>query len=148
MKINAQVTIRAELKDVFEAFSDLEKVEERISGIKKIEILNASAQMQVGTKWRETRVIFGKEATEEMWVTELMKNKSYVVEAESHGTHYRSTYTFKEAEDGILVKMIFEGTPLTFTSKLMSVMMIFFAGSTRKLLEKDMKDLKDLLEEK
>jgi hypothetical protein len=146
MKIEAQTTVNSTLDKVFNVFTDLERAEERIDGINKIEILNPPAIMQVGTKWRETRVMFGKEATEDMWVSQLNKNKNYVVEAESHGTHYRSEYTFKEVDDGILVNMTFEGIPLSVMSKLMSFMFIFFAKSTKKLLEKDMNDLKNFIE--
>ncbi len=146
MKIEAQTLIKSDIETVFDVFTDLEHAEERIQGIKNIEIIDPPAQMQVGTKWRETRVMFGKEADETMWVTELNPNKNYVVEAESHGTHYRSEYNFEETDEGILVKMSFEGIPLSFASKLMGFMFIFFAKSTKKLLEQDMKDLKQFIE--
>lgn len=148
MKIGAQVTIQASMEDVFNAFSDLEHATERIEGIKKIEIIDPPAQMRLGTRWRETRVMFGKEATEVMWVTEFNSNRNYVVEAESHGTHYRSEYMFEEKGDGVLVKMTFEGTPLSLPAKLMGLLFIFFAKSTKKLLEQDMQDLKTFLEKK
>jgi len=102
--------------------------------------------MEVGTKWRETRVMFGKEATEVMWVTEMNKDKNYVVEAESRGTHYRSEYTFTQQADDVLVQLTFEGIPLTFGTKIMSALFFLFAGMTKKMLLKDMKSLKVLLE--
>ncbi|WP_231137820.1 hypothetical protein [Rhodococcus opacus] len=34
---------------------------------------------------RETRVLFGKSSTEEMWVTEIDPEKRTVVKASSHG---------------------------------------------------------------
>jgi uncharacterized membrane protein len=148
MQVESQITIKAPLGKVFEVFSDLSRAEERVEGIKKIEILNPPAQMQLGTKWEETRVMFGKEAKEIMWVTEVNQNKNYVVEAESHGTHYRSEYTFEETGDAVLVKMVFEGKPLSFAAKLMSFMFLFFAKSTKKLLEQDMADLKKVCEGK
>ena len=146
MKIDYTITIHAPKEKVFSVFSDLDGLADRIKGIKSIEVLEGNHQMHVGTKWRETRIMFGKEATEVMWVTEQVQNERYVVEAESHGTHYRSEYVFDEVPNGTQVAMTFEGTPLSFGAKVMSVMFIFFAGATKKLLQQDMADLKEYIE--
>ena len=146
MKIKTAIQINAPRSDVFNAFSDLNGIESVIDGIQSIEVLEGPAQMAVGTKWKETRVMFGKEATEVMWVTELDKDERYVVEAESHGTHYRSEYTFTDSKEGTDVTMTFEGKPLSLFSKIMSVMFIFFVGATKKALKQDMENLKQHLE--
>ncbi|MDV8008132.1 hypothetical protein [Rhodococcus sp. IEGM 1318] len=49
----------------------------------------------VGTKWRETRKMMGKEATEDMWVTEVEAPSRTVVKANSHGMNYTSGFTLK-----------------------------------------------------
>ena len=146
MKVEAQTTIRASIDDVFDVFTDLEHAKDRIQGIIDLEMIDPPAKMQVGTKWRETRVVFGKEADETMWVTELNRNRNYVVEAESHGTRYRSEYTFQEQSDQTLVSMTFEGTPLTFGARLGGILFVFFKKSTERLLTQDMQDLKMYLE--
>lgn len=147
MKISTSISIKSPIENVFDTFSDLDSIKNYVDGIQSLEVLEGPAKMQVGTKWRETRVMFGKEATEVMWVTELTPNASYVVEAESHGTHYRSEYRFSTAGEETTVEMTFGGQPLTLMSKILGTLLFpLFAGSTKKALMKDMEDLKRTLE--
>jgi uncharacterized membrane protein len=142
MKITDSIIINAPIEKVFEVFTDLNKASERVKGITKLEMIDGPDRMQVGTRWRETRTMFGKEATEEMWVTELAQNASYTVEAQSHGTKYYSKYFFKRNGDATEVKMMFEGKPVSTSACLMSFMGLLFAGATKKMLHKDLEDLK------
>ena len=91
--------------------------------------------------------MFGKEADEIMWVTELNQNKNYVVLAESHGTKYRSEYTFEEVEGGVRVVMVFEGVPQTFVARILGAMFFFMKKSMEKMLYQDLLDLKKVCEE-
>jgi uncharacterized membrane protein len=142
MKIESEILITAPMIKVFNAFSDISKIEERISGIQKVEILSDMTS-GVGTRWIETRVMFGKEATEEMEIVKMSNNESYIVEAESHGTKYKSIYMFKDLKDGnVKVNMTFEGTPISMSAKIMSLIGFFFKGATKRALENDMVELK------
>ena len=148
MTVTSSIVINKPIEKVFAAFSDLDIAEKHISGIKKLELLSGSKKMKKNTKWRETRVMFGKEATEEMWVTAIKKDSYYVVEAESRGTHYISTYTFEsKGKNKTEVTVEFEGKPLSFSAKLMSIVGFLFAGSLKKMLHKDMEELKAAIEE-
>lgn len=142
MKIQSTITINADVSTVFDVFTDLTKTTEYISGITGLEVLEGPARLTVGTKWKETRKIFGKEATETMWVTAIAKNKSYTVEAQSNGTKYISVFTFEAVDGRTHVTWVFEGIALSFAAKLMSCMGFLFAGSMKKMLAKDLEDLK------
>lgn len=142
MKVSATIDIQASVEKVFSVFTDLSNLADRVKGILSIELLEGPAQMAVGTQWKETRKFYGKEATEIMWVTELQPLKSYAVEAESHGTQYRSDYTFTETENGTRVSMTFVGKPQTLVAKFFGLLFFFMAGSLRKTLQQDMEDLK------
>ncbi len=146
MKIQSSVVIDAAPEKVFEVFSNLDVVAANFSGITKIEILAGPARMEVGTKWRETRTMFKKEATEVMWVTNIQKDASYVVEAESRGTHYRSEYLFTPEGSSTRVQMTFEGRPLTVGARIASVLAVLFVGATKKALHKDMLELQRVCE--
>lgn len=146
MKISTTIDIQTPIEKVFDVFTDLSNLQERVQDIQSIEVLNKPAQMAVGTKWKETRVMFGKAATEIMWVTELKPQKSYIVEAESHGTHYRSEYTFTETATGTHVELTFVGEPQTLTAKVFGVLFALMAGSLKKTLNQDMTDLKKVCE--
>lgn len=50
---------------VFEVFSDLEAVGDRLSAVEEIELLT-DGPIGVGTRWKETRELMGRSATEEM----------------------------------------------------------------------------------
>lgn len=146
MIVHAEIDISAPIGKVFSVFTDLTKIEEHINGIQSITVLEGSAQMEVGTKWKESRIMFGKEATEVMWVTALTPTKNYIVEAESNGMKYRSEYVFTEKSNGTRVQMTFTGEPQTFASKLFNIIFFFMAGVTKKALYQDMVDLQKVCE--
>ena len=146
MKVSSSILIQAPIVRVFDVFTDFQNAAERIQGINKIEFLEKDGRPELGMKWRETRTMFGKEATEEMWITEINENQNYVVEAESHGTHYRSEYVFSESNGITTVAMTFEGKPLNWIASVGSLMSIVFAGSIKKMLRADMEDLKRVIE--
>ena len=102
-------TIGAPPERTFEAFSNLETAAERIRGIEKLEILQRSESgkngIGVGTRFRETRIMFGKEATEEMEITRFEPPSGYTVEARSHGAHYVSTFSFRADGEGTRLEM-------------------------------------------
>lgn len=146
MKIQDNISINADRARVFEVFCDLENAAANISAISKVEVLAGPAQLNLGTKWRETRTMFGTEATEEMWVTGYEQDVSYVAEAESRGAHYRSEYRFTPEGSGTRVDMTFEGVPLTLGARLASILGALFAGASKKALHQDLVDLKRVCE--
>lgn len=134
----ASVTVEREINaprdDVWAVLTDLDQVAATIRGIQSIE-KHTDGPMGVGTKWTETRKMMGKSATETMWVTTFNPPQVYVVEAGSHGTHYRTTISV-EPRPGktTLVKYVFEGRPMTLMTKLMSPMFFPFQGHGRQVL--------------
>ena len=146
MKITVNTEISAPLDKVYAAFTDLSVAEKHIDGIEKIEILHGSKSLSKDTKWKETRKIFGQETTETMWVTEKNKDKDYSVKAESHGTEYTSTYRFKPSENKTSVEFTFSAKPITIAAKVMNLAGFIFRSSTKKMLKKDIDDLKKYLE--
>lgn len=147
MEIRVSKHVNAPLDRVFEVFSDIQNAEERIEGITNIDILSDKKQ-GVGTRWRETRIMFGREATEEMEISRFEEPKVYEVVASSNGIDYFSRYTFTEQNGGTLVNMTFSGKPKTFMAKLMTPLGYLFQGSTKKAMEGDMDDLKRYCEKR
>lgn len=146
MKVQSQRMISRPRAEVFRVFTDLEAAPRRIEGIQSLEVLT-EGPMTVGTRFRETRKMFGKEATEEMTVTEFRPNEGYVTTAESCGAKYRSEYTFKEAPEGTQVDFTFEGKPMTLIAKVMTpVMGLLLGRMMRRCLEADLNDLTRALE--
>lgn len=96
---------------VWETMTDLAAWESVLSGVERVEVLSPGG-FGVGTRWRETRRMFGKEATEEMWVTACEPAERYMVEAESHGTRYISELRLLTAgPETTTVRMSFTAVP-------------------------------------
>ncbi|MEV8254634.1 SRPBCC family protein [Rhodoglobus sp. NPDC076762] len=146
MKITDNVYIDAPVETVFETFCDLDNAPTNVSGIVALDVLEGPAQLQAGTKWRETRVFAGKEATETMWVTAYEENVSYTVDARSHGMHYQSVYLFMPSHGGTRLDYRFTMTPLNFGARLMSIVGLLFLGATKKALTQDHHELKTVCE--
>ena len=143
--ITHEVRIDAPLSRVFQVYTDLGKAAERIQGIRRLELLTPGP-VQEGTRFRETRVMFGKESTETMEIADLRPERSYSVKAESCGARYLTTFSFEPDEGRTKVRVEFGATPVSFFAKLMAPMMGFMSKSVSKCLEADCADLKAVCE--
>ena len=146
-----QVEVKTEIKSppelIWKTITDLENCDKVISGIEEVEILEKPASGFTGTKWKETRTLFGKTATETMWITESVENKYYNTRAESHGAIYESTISLTPNGDTTTLTMKFGGIPVKLGAKIMTALMGWmFKGATVKALQKDMDDIKVFME--
>lgn len=140
MKLEVTQQINAPVERVYEVFTDLPRAAERISGIESVEVLT-DHPFGVGTRWKETRKMMGKLATETMWITAVEVDRSYTAEAESCGTHYTSVFTFEPSDDGTRVTMSFSGRPVTLLARLLTPLTPLMAGTVRKMMAGDLADL-------
>ena len=138
--------IRAPREQVFAKLIDYENFPDFISAITSVELLT-EGEIGVGTRFRETRVMFGKEASEEMEIVEFERPSRLVYTAASHGCSYRSTHELTEKDGGTELSMTFEGRGVSFMGKVMSGLMGWMMKSAcRKAIVKDFADLKSALE--
>lgn len=144
-KIELSRHIAAPIDEVFARNTNFADAADVVNGITKIEMLT-EGDVGKGTRFRETRVMFGKEATEEMEVVGFDPPRSYQLGAESHGSRYLSTFTFTEDGDGTDVHLLFEATPLTLPAKIMSVLMKPMMKTVMKECSKDLDDIKAAIE--
>ncbi len=140
--VSASTRIAAPVDSVFALFTDLENAPGRIKGIKRLEKLTPGP-VGVGTRFRETRVFMGREATEEMEFTGFEPNRSYTVGCQSCGCVYSSVFRFEpDGNEATRVTMDFEGRPVTLTAKLMAPLGWLMKGTLRKCLQQDLEDLR------
>ncbi|WP_406861307.1 SRPBCC family protein [Streptomyces sp. HUAS MG47] len=105
--------IQAPQGRVWEAITDLPEMPRVLSGVERVEVLTEGG-FDVGTRWRETRRMLGKEATEVMTVTECVPPERYVTVADSHGMHYESEFELLKGDAAATwttVVMRFTATP-------------------------------------
>ncbi|MEV6651847.1 SRPBCC family protein [Streptomyces sp. NPDC051219] len=126
----------------WEALTDLQGMPAVLTGVESVEVLTPGP-FAVGTRWRETRRMFGKQATEEMSVTACERPKRYVVEAESAGTHYVSEFSFdRTGPETTTVRMHFSARPPGGFAGLLAK--VFGALGTRAVEKAVAKDLADV----
>lgn len=104
--------VTASPERVWRVLTDIPAAADTLSGVGRVEMLSEQPY-GVGTRWRETRTMFGKAATEELWVTAADAPRSTVVEAESAGIHYTSRFTVVPEGMGSLLSMEFAGEVLS-----------------------------------
>jgi carbon monoxide dehydrogenase subunit G len=139
--VTVEQQIHASPEAVWQIVTDVERWAEIISGIDKVEKREGEA-FGVGFKWRETRTMMGKEATEDMWVDALVDGQSQVVSAASHGARCRSEISLPPQGGGTLLRYTFTGTPETFGAKVMCGLMGWMMkDATKKALAQDLVDI-------
>ena len=127
---------------VWAIITDLDRSPEIIDGIDSIERLDTGSGFDVGTRWRETRTMFGRQATEELEITAVEPGTSYTVEADGHGAHYVATMSLEPVGDRTRLNMTFEAQPDGLVSKVMAnTLGRLMLGSTRKALQRDLDDI-------
>tara|TARA_R110001583_G_scaffold10179_8_gene47363 strand:+ start:11013 stop:11462 length:450 start_codon:yes stop_codon:yes gene_type:complete len=147
MKLSVFVEIEKPLEDVWRAIVDFKNCSSYINSIVKLEIIEEPKDTLIGFKWKETRVMFGKEVIETMWITNYKENEYYQTRAESHGSVYISKLSIKRVENQTKLTMSFSAEAQTFFVKLFSLFMGFLIkGSMKKALIKDLNDIKTYVE--
>ena len=139
------VTVRqpclAPAEVVWAVATDLAAMPETMSGISAVEVLTPG-DFGVGTRWRETRRMYGKEASEEMTITAIDPRRSYTAEAASAGMHYVTTFEFLPSEHGTDIVMTFGGEAVRTAAKVVGRLTGWaMTSSVRKAIQADLADL-------
>jgi carbon monoxide dehydrogenase subunit G len=143
MRIDVEVRINAGADVVWDLVADIAHSASIISGIERVDILDRPETGLVGLRWRETRTMFGKTATEVMWITEAEEGVHYATEARSHGSVYRSRILVEDLGAATRLGLTFAAEAEGLLTKLLSlVFMGLMKGATRKALQQDLEDIK------
>ncbi len=148
MIVEAHVTINGSKAAIWAAITNIENASETISGIENIEVLEKPANGIVGLKWAETRMLFGKPATVEKWITDAAVNEFYKTKAEDGGFVFLTTKSISEGSGGIMLTESHESKPQGIVAKLISIpMRLFFKGVIKKAALQDLNDIKAAVEQ-
>ena len=143
--LTSSIEVKATPERTFEAFTDLRNAAGRVRGIKKLDVLT-DGPIGKGTRFRETRVMFGREATEEMEITDYQPGKSYTVGGISCGAEFATTFRFSPAGGGTRVEFELALRPVSVFAKLMSPLSGMMMGPMKKVVEQDMDDMRKIAE--
>lgn len=147
--LEIQKTIEASPERVFEVFTDIQNAGQSLSGVTKIEMLS-DGPTAVGTRWKETRVMFGRDCTEELWISDFEPNSSFTVMSHTCGAEYKSRFDFAPSGTATEVTFTVDCRPLGFVARVMMTLMKPFTGKMMKSMEeavaKDIDELKAVAE--
>lgn len=142
MKIAVSEEIDAPRERVWNIVTDIDSWADTISGIVSVDVINRPASGVIDLKWRETRVLFGKEAIETMWITAAEENRWYETRAENHGAIYTTRISLDDSQGKTLLTMAFSSRPTTIVSRLMAFMGYLFRSTMRKMIKQDLVDIR------
>jgi carbon monoxide dehydrogenase subunit G len=129
---------------VWAVLTDLDGAPQVLRGVSRVERMT-DGPYAVGTRWRETRKMMGKEGTEELWVVENDPLRRTVIAAESGGTEYRTEFDLRaEGEADTLLRYTFQAEtaePGTVQRVLWKVFGKVGERATAKMMEQDLDDI-------
>lgn len=133
--------LAADPQTVFDLAADPRQWADVVSGIESVEMLT-DGPVRVGTRFRETRIMFGKPHTEEMEVVAYEPGRSWAVAAESCGAWFRTDMRVVPSDGGTRIELETRTEARSFMAKLLSPLASLAMGSMRKAMEKDLEDIR------
>jgi hypothetical protein len=122
---------------VFAVVADVERLPARIPEIKRVELL-PPGPVGVGTKIKETRTMFGKEATETFEVVVFAPPGRLTLVAVSCGAEFRCEYRFTPDGAGTRLELEIRLRPLTLFARLMAPVGWLLRGVMKRAISRDL----------
>ena len=137
-------TIHAPLTTVFDTVAHIENFSKAIPDIVNVEFLS-DVRSGVGTHFRETRLMRGKEVSVELAVTEYVENDHIRIVSDTHGTVWDTVFTVEPAGGGgVELTLVLDANARKFLPRLMNPLI---KGMIRKAMERDLDAVKAFCEE-
>lgn len=146
METRLDTIVDAPVETVFTLASDVPNYDKHIRGITRVKLLT-DGPIGVGTRFAETRLMFGREHTETMEITQFEPDRRFTLVANSCGCRYESAFDFAPVDHKTRLTFSFSATPLTFMARLMSPLGNLMAKSMRKMIQADLDDLRAACEQ-
>ncbi|WP_372761138.1 SRPBCC family protein [Pseudoalteromonas sp.] len=149
MHIKVAVIINSPKRKVWAAITNIDNSANMLSSVIDAKVIEQPQHGLIGLKWQETRKMFGKAATETMWITDAVSNEYYCTRAENCGAIYTTKLSLTEAEPGTCLTMTFAASSDSMWVRMMSAVMGLLMNRTmRNMLKKDLDEIKYYVENK
>lgn len=109
-QFTATRSINAPIDLVFKTVSDINNFSKAIPDIINVEFLS-DVKSGIGTRFRETRLMNGKEAMTELEVTEFVENGHVRMVTDSHGAVWDSVFTVKRVDGHTELTLVMDARP-------------------------------------
>lgn len=132
--------IEAPASMVFDTVAHIERYSKAVPHITEVEFLTEQRE-GVGTRFAETRVMRGRQATTTLEVTEYVEHERIRLVSDEGGTIWDTVFTVTsvdQAEQAEL-KMVMDARPYTFVAKIVNPLT---KGIIRRAIEGDMDSVK------
>ena len=139
-------TINAPIDRVFDLFADIEHAEDYVESIKSITLLTPDRPFGLGTRWRETREVFGALDSADMEVTAFERERAYTITHQKAGVRIETTFAFEPTADGTTVSIEFAVQSAGLPGGFLTPLSWAIAGKVRHVLNRDLSDLKKAAE--
>jgi hypothetical protein len=144
--VTAATLVAAPVEQVFDDFTDIEHVAERVANIQKIEMLTAGG-FRLHSRWLETRAVLGRQDTAEMEVTAFEQDRTYTITHHKAGARIDAVFTFEPVggQTRVQIEFILEthGLPAGALAPVRWAM----ASKVRDVIGQDLEDLKTFVEQ-
>jgi uncharacterized protein YndB with AHSA1/START domain len=137
-------TIAAPLDLVFQTISDVRNFRDAVPHITHVAFLT-DQQVGAGTRFRETRLMNGREHTVEIEVAEYIDNDRVRMISDAGGTIWDTMFTISKSSDNVTLEMQMDVKPHTLFARIMTPL---FRGMVVKGVESDMDAVKEFCESK
>ena len=127
-------TIDAPIELVFNTVADIRQFSLALPHVVKFEFLS-DVTSGLGTRFRETRLMNGKETITELEITEYVENDRVRIVADSHGTVWDTTFDVMSEGGKTTLTLTMDAKAYKLLSKLMNPLI---KGMIKKAVEKDM----------
>ena len=131
-------TISAPVEAVFDCVAHIQNFSNAVPDIAKVEFLTQSRR-GVGTRFRETRVMKGRESTTELEVTEYDVPRRIRLVSDEGGTIWDTVFTTEATDDGTQLDMVMDARPHKLWSKIVNPLI---RPMISKAVEEDMDAVK------
>ena len=135
-------TIAAPLDLVFQTVSDVRNFRDAVPHITHVEFLS-DQQVGAGTRFRETRLMNGREQTVELKVAEYIDNDRVRMISDAGGTIWDTMFSVSKGSDNITLEMKMDIKPHTLIARIMTPLI---RGMVVKGVESDMDAVKAFCE--
>jgi carbon monoxide dehydrogenase subunit G len=138
-RFEVTMLIKASVEEVFDVFTDLDRLADRHEDIVEIERIS-DGPIAAGMVFKETRSVFGREFTSTMEFTEFEPSNHWVIASESGGSRYLFAFDLQPEGEG--TRLVVQTTskplnPVAFLLGLASPILMRVARSaTRQDIEK------------
>ena len=134
--------IEAPVDRVFETVADIGNFSKAISRIVNVEFMSEQ-RLGVGTRFKETRLMNGREAVVELEVTEFVRDDHVRLVSDTHGTVWDTVFRVSDVGGATELVMTMDANAYKLLPKLMNPLI---KGMIKKAIETDMDSVKTFCE--